>query len=330
VRATPEALADALARLSFVIEGAAVASGECTVPSYPWGPRPTSVITLAGGGVAGRGEHVGWTAEAHATFRTTALPMSRGTVGEFVAALRAAGAPPYDRAALEAAVIDLALRQRGVDLFDLVGAARAPVRYVESFARRPDAAAHARRLRAAAPAIALKVDVDPAWDARVLEELAAVGGIAVLDFKTSGAAADHEHAHRCCPAALIEDPAPAAGPWSASLRQRLAADASVTSAADIDRLPIRPAAVNLKPARMGGALETLAAAARCAALGVAVYMGGMFEVGPGRLQVQTLAALLCPDAPNDVAPIALSDRPAPRPARLVLDARPGFGADDRS
>lgn len=325
--ATPEAVAEALGRLPVVIEGAAIASGECVVPSYAWGPRPTSVVTLAGRGVVGCGEHVGWTAEAHAVFRAVGLPMSRGTIAEFSRALRETVAAPYDRAALEAAAIDLALRQQGSSLFTATGAAARPVRYVASFERRADAVAHARALRTAAPDVDLKVDVDPAWDDDRLRALAAVGGIAVLDFKATGAADDHERAHRWCPEALIEDPAPVAAPRSATLRRRLSADAAVLSAAAIDALPEAPAAVNLKPARMGGVLELLAAAARCRALGVAVYVGGMFELGPGRAQLHALAALLCPDAPNDVAPIALDARPAPRPPRLTVDgARPGFGA----
>jgi hypothetical protein len=35
---------------------------------------------------------------------------------------------------------------------------------------------------------------------------------------------------------------------------------------------------------------------------VGIYGGGMFEQGPGRGQLQYLAALFHPDAPNDVAP----------------------------
>ena len=73
---------------------------------------------------------------------------------------------------------------------------------------------------------------------------------------------------------------------------------------------------------MGGVLEALACAARCADDGIAVYFGGMFEVGPARAQLAALAALLCPDAPNDVAPLV----DAVRPARLVVARTPGFGA----
>jgi hypothetical protein len=38
----------------------------------------------------------------------------------------------------------------------------------------------------------------------------------------------------------------------------------------------------------------------------------MFELGPGRGQIQYLASLFHPDGPNDVAPRAYND-PEPRP-----------------
>jgi hypothetical protein len=147
----------------------------------------------------------------------------------------------------------------------------------------------------------------------------------VLDFKGAGGAADLERACRV-PRALVEDPPPSA-PLPDALRDRLSADAPITSAGVLDTLPVRPAAVNVKPARMGGVLEALACVAWCDAAGVSVYFGGMFEVGVGRRQLWDLAALLAPDAPNDVAPIAVGEAPALRPARLVVHAtQPGFGA----
>jgi hypothetical protein len=78
---------------------------------------------------------------------------------------------------------------------------------------------------------------------------------------------------------------------------------------------------------MGGLLEMLAAATACRARGIAVYVGGMFEVGVGRRQLQALAALLCPDGPNDVASIARTGETPSRPARIEVDgSAPGFGA----
>ena len=144
------------------------------------------------------------------------------------------------------------------------------------------------------------------------------------DWKGGGSREQHERLHAALPDALIEDPAPDGVPWSAGLCARLVADAAVASAADVERVAPAPVAVNLKPARMGGVLEALDAAARCAQLERDIYFGGMWEVGPGRQQLRVLAALLAPDAPNDIAPLAHGGA---RASRLRLDgAMVGFSA----
>jgi len=303
---TPEA---ALAALPVVVDDAECRVGAVRVPSYPGGVRPTSEVRLGDG----RGECVAWTAEAHEAFRARMAGLPRGRwarLGEWAEAMRARFTDPYERAALEAAAIDLALRQAGTNLFALAGVTPRAVRYVVSYGGLRDPMAEVE------PGVELKLDVDPAWDSGTF---AALRRVAVLDFKGTGNPADHERAHRAVPEALIEDAL--AGPWSASLSTRLSFDAPVTSAHALDALPVRPAAVNLKPARMGGVLEALACAERCTREGIAVYVGGMFEVGAGRRQLRALAALLCPDAPNDVAPLV----PPERPPRLAVDApAPGF------
>ena len=42
-----------------------------------------------------------------------------------------------------------------------------------------------------------------------------------------------------------------------------------------------------------------------------MYGGGMGELGVGRGQIELLAALFCPDAPNDVAPSAYNEDDPP-------------------
>jgi len=318
---TASRLAAALAALTVDVEGADCAVGAVAVPSYAGGPRPTSTVTLGGRGARGHGEHVGWTPGAHAAFaaRVRALPVGRRTVGGFAAELLAALPEPYDRAALEAAAIDLALRQAGTTLAAVGGVTPRPLRYVVSFASTPEPAAEARRH----PGVALKVDADAAWDDATFAALAAVGRVAVLDWKRTGGDADHARGRRHLPEALIEDPGPDPTRWS---QARLALDAPILRARDLDTLSVRPAALNLKPARMGGVLEALAAAAWAEAHGVALYLGGMFELGVGRSQLQALASVLSPDGPNDVAPIARDERPVERPARLQVAGAPGFGA----
>jgi len=320
---TARRLADALAALTVDVERADCVVGAVVVPSYPGEPRPTSTVTLAGRGERGHGEHVGWTSAAHEAFaaRVRALPAGRWTVGAFAAELRARVPEPYDRAALEAAAIDLALRQAGATLAALAGVTPRPLRYVVSFASTPAPAAEARRH----PGVELKVDADADWDDATFAALAAVGRVAVLDWKRTGSAADHARGRRHLPDALVEDPGSDPTRWP---HQRLALDAPILRARDLDALPVRPAALNLKPARMGGVQEALAAAAWAETHDVAVYVGGMFELGVGRKQLHALASVLSPDGPNDVAPIARAERPPERPARLDVPNQPGFGAAD--
>lgn len=298
------------------------------VPSYPDGPRPSSTLILEGDGAAGRGEHVGWSPAAHEGFaaRARALPLAGcATVGAASALARARLGEPYDRAALEAAAIDLALRQASTDLFALAGTTPRPVRYVLSFERVADPLGRARLELAPNAQLELKVDADPGWSEDVLAGLAALARVAVLDFKQSGDRAAHLRAHRLLPDALLEDPLPGDAPWPASLRARLALDAAITSATRVAELAERPAAINLKPSRVGGVLESLRVAAACAERAIDVYLGGMFEVGVGRVLVQTLASLLSPDGPNDVAPIGRAGAPPERPSRLLPAPPPRGG-----
>ena len=59
-----------------------------------------------------------------------------------------------------------------------------------------------------------------------------------------------------------------------------------------------------------------------------LYGGGQFELGVGRGQIQLLASLFHPDAPNDVAPGGYNDpEPAsglPRSPLAVAPAATGF------
>jgi L-alanine-DL-glutamate epimerase-like enolase superfamily enzyme len=329
---TPEAgaLATALAALPLRVDAVRAVAATAAVRDYPGGRRPTSTVTVAGGGLAGEGEHVGWTAAEQAAFADAApglAPRGDWRLGAWSAEVARRTPGPYARAALEAAALELALAQSRTSLLALAGvAAPRPVSYVVSFARRSDAPAVARALRASAPDVGLKVDVDPDWPETTWTELAEAGGVCVLDFKLTGTVAAHERAHRLLPGALLEDPRPGDAPWSASLRRRLSVDAALDRAAAVATLPGPPAAANVKPARMGGVLELLRAAAACRTAGIDVYVGGMFEVGIGRRQLWTLAALLAPDGPNDVAPIAVGAAPAPRPPRLRLAAGLGFAA----
>ena len=70
----------------------------------------------------------------------------------------------------------------------------------------------------------------------------------------------------------------------------------------VEALPFDPEWLNIKPSRFGTVESLLETIAHCEAHDVALYGGGQFELGVGRGQIQTLASLFYPDAPNDVAP----------------------------
>ena len=313
----------AVVRLPLLIDAAECEVGAVPVPAYPSGVRPTSLVRLRGGGATGQGENVAWTDAGHLQFRerVAGIPLGCWELGRWADTLKETTAP-HERAALEAAAIDLALRQHATTLFRLAGIAARPVRYVVSFERVPDPLAEAGHH----PGVELKIDADPAWGDGVYQALGALRRVAVLDFKGTGTTADHERGHRAVPDALIEDPGPPSQRWPESLRGKVSIDAPLVTADALARLPARPAAVNLKPARMGGVLEVLDCAERCVREGIGMYVGGMFEVDVGRTQLQVLAGVLCPDAPNDVAPIAIDALATARPARLAVDgSRAGFG-----
>ena len=72
--------------------------------------------------------------------------------------------------------------------------------------------------------------------------------------------------------------------------------------ADILAAPVLPRTVNLKPSRFGSVEALFDAYEFCAERGMGAYGGGQYELGVGREQIQLLAAIFHPDAPNDIAP----------------------------
>lgn len=313
-----------LGRMPVIVGGAAYHVHDVWIADYPENSRPSSTVTLHGAGEHGLGELVAWTRVAHERLaaRVHEVPRGAARLGEWVEAIGRHFPDAYERAALEAAAVDLALRQHATNLFRLAGVAPRPVRYVVSFGPSPDPLALAAR----EPGRELKLDVDPSWTDGTWAALATLGRVAIVDFKGAGRADDVTRALRALADALVEDPPP----WADipdDERGRVAADATVPCATALDDLPHRPGAVNVKPARMGGVLEALACIARCQEAGLPVYLGGMFEVGAARRQLRDLAALFAPEGPNDIAPIAAGEGPPPRPERLEADpALPGFGA----
>ena len=110
--------------------------------------------------------------------------------------------------------------------------------------------------------------------------------------------------------------------------RRITWDLPVHTPEDIDQLPIPPRAINIKPARHGTLRRLLDVYDHCAEHGIQTYGGGMGELAVGREQIQYLASLFHPDAPNDVAPVGYNDyelRADLPPSPLHVQAAPaGF------
>ena len=303
---------DVLAQLPLHIEHVSIERLER--PSAAGGVRRTTLVRLRGNGQEGYGEDVTFqAADALATASALIVLSGVGTLAEAwerLDRLELFDRPPehavvrnYRRWAVEAAALDLALRQTGLSLGERLGRAPQPVRFVVSPAR-----SHLRRF----PDARLKVDA---------EDLERGLPVDIIDFKGKGDAQLVGRALELYPEALLEDPP------VIDAGARVSWDIGIHSLDDVLRLSEPPAAVNVKPARLGGVATLLDLYAGCAREAIALYGGGQHELGPGRAQIQLLAALFHPDGPNDVAPGAYNDAEPPPglPASpLEVSSRPGF------
>jgi L-alanine-DL-glutamate epimerase-like enolase superfamily enzyme len=216
--------------------------------------------------------------------------------------------------AFESAALDLALTQAGKPLHEVLGREPAPLRFVNSLGLGdpPTFDPIARRLQAH-PGLRFKLDVTHDWTPGLMAEVAATGAVEIVDFKghygrdagePEALLAMYERALELFPDALLEDAhdLPEVAALLAGAGDRISYDAPIHSAADLDAVPLRPRAVNIKPCRVGDLRSLLALYDEVARRGLVVYGGGMGEVGVGRGQIQLLASLFHPDGPNDTAP----------------------------
>jgi hypothetical protein len=313
-----------------------------------WGvDRVTTQVRLVGADADGLGEDVSAESEQDALHVTgPALPLAgTWTLASFcdhLATLEQWAAPPaweaarrYRNWAYESAALDLALRQAGRSLHDVLGLEARPVRFVNSFGLGdPPAARTVGDRLGLYPGLRFKLDAVPAWTAALMAEVAATERVATIDFKGQyGLAVEDEEALvalydrvlAAFPGAVLEDPhtRPEITARLAPHVERVAYDAPIHSVDDLDATPLAARWVNIKPSRVGSVRALLALYAECQARGLRMYGGGMGEVGVGRGQIQLLASLFHPDGPNDVAPTAYnaSDPPAGLPSS-PLDPRP--------
>jgi hypothetical protein len=286
--------------------------------------RVSTVVHLRGGGEEGLGEDVTWYAEHHDREQAAGpvLPLAGSwTLESFSKRLEMPD--PHRRWAYESAALDLALRQAGQTLAEAVGREPKPVSFVISPGLgTPPSSAVVRRWLEFAPGHRFKLDPGADWTDQLIAELAETNAVVTADYKAyyseeDGAPPDPELYRRVAegfPEAYLEDPAltdetrRVLEPHS----ERVTWDAPIHAVADIDSQPWAPQTLNCKPSRFGRLEELLAFYDHCAASGISLYGGGMFELGPGRGQIQYLASLFHPDGPNDIAPRAYND-PEPRP-----------------
>jgi hypothetical protein len=328
---------DLLAGLPLTVEGYAVEGLRRQVSSGF--ERRTTVVTLRGGGEEGVGEDVVYDAEDHEAMQAAGAYLDiahEDTLGAFCAKTDAMDLFPqepargdvsrlYRRWTFQSAALDLALRQAGRALPDVLGREARPVTFVMSLRLgMPSSFAPLAARLGPYPNLRFKLDPVSDWDDVLIEQIAATGAVDSLDFKSfyKGTIVDaptdpalYERCVTAFPDAWIEDPDvthPEVNVLLEPHRERITWDAPIHSIADIEALPFPPRMVNVKPSRFGSLSALCAGYDFCAERGIQMYSGGQFELGPGRGQAQYLASLFHPDGPNDLAPSGY-DAEAPAP-----------------
>jgi L-alanine-DL-glutamate epimerase-like enolase superfamily enzyme len=295
--------------------------------------RVTTIVHLRGGGEEGLGEDVSYSGEDHERFAGPGaeLPLAgEWTIESFSSQLdglelwpEPPGMPAfrdYRRWAFESAALDLALRQRGVSLAEAVGREPQPLRFVVSMRWDEASLEPVRRLLEVHPSTRFKVDPVAGWTHELVAELAELGVVDTADLKGQyeGTVVDnppnpdlYRWVAEGLPDAWLEDPALTEETDTVlrPYRDRITWDAPIHSVADIEALLFPPLTINVKPSRFGSLRRLFETYDYCAERGIGIYGGGQFELGVGRGQIQYLASLLHPDAPNDVAPSAYNLTP---------------------
>ncbi|MGD9695457.1 MAG: hypothetical protein AB7V42_07355 [Thermoleophilia bacterium] len=330
-----------LAELPLTVEGTAFARIDPPA-GFAEDSHPTRLVRLLGRGEEGLGEDI-------TLFMAEAPPLAlegEWTLGSFCAHLATLdqwAEPPewgdmprrWRNWAFESAALDLALRQAGRPLHAVIGREPRPMTYVNSLGLGdpPSAETVLRRIERY-PGLRFKLDAAPSWTPAIIERLARTGAVHTLDFKgLYGMEVEDERAllvlyDRLLDAfgdALIEDPhdIPAVAERLQPHLDRVSYDAPIATVADLDATPLPARTFNIKPSRIGRIEELLALYAACRERGLATYGGGMGELGVARGQIQLLASIFSPDAPNDCAPSGFNaSDPGPGLGENPLPASP--------
>jgi hypothetical protein len=264
-----------------------------------------TVVVLHGRGEEGRGEDVDYDPHVQEAFQADEgkLPFAGEHTLESFSLLQS-GQAEYRRWGIESAALDLALRQAGLSLGEAIGREPKELRFVVS-----TRTANVRGWLDLYPELRFKLDPDRDWTDEVI---AGLDHVDTVDFKgiyrgAFGMPPDAELYTRVAdafPEAFIEDPGltPATSAVLEQHRHRITWDAGIHEWGDVEALPFPPRCLNCKPSRFASVKRLFDFYDGCERVGIALYGGGQFELGPGRAQIQKLASIFHPDAPNDVAP----------------------------
>jgi hypothetical protein len=298
--------------------------------------RVTTQVRLVGAGADGLGEDIGVFREDGTTLHESRPPLpleGEWTLAGFCAHLATLELwpkpPEWDVAlrmrnwAFESAALDLALRQAGRPLHEVLGLEPRPLRFVNSLGlgKAPSIEPLRRRL-ARTPGVRFKLDAEATWPPALVDEVAATGAVDTIDFKgqygievkdPEALGALYDHVLAAFPHAYLEDPhdLPEIARRLGDHLERVSYDAPIRSAGDIGATPLAGRAVNVKPTRIGSLPPLFDVYARCTRERRPMYGGGFGELGVGRGQIELLAALFHADAPNDVAPSAYNEDDPP-------------------
>ena len=317
---------DALADLPLTIDDYTLEGRQRALGEFD---RRTTTFHLRGGGHEGLGEDVTYDPEQQLAQQEAGpvLPFAgEWTLDSFSRHLDGIdlfhGEEPtmpafreYRRWAVESAAADLALRQAGTSLAEALGRTAEPIRFVVSLrlGEPPSLEPVTRRL-AAYPFLQFKLDSSPTWDDAFVAALAETGAVESVDFKGAykGTVVDtptdpalYRRVAETLPEAFLEDPDLTVAEAAAALephRDRITWDAPIHGVADIEKLAFLPRTINVKPSRIGTWRELLRTYEWCAERDITCYGGGQSELGVGRGQIQYLASIFHPHAPNDIAP----------------------------
>ena len=341
----PESLWNRIADLPLVVESHAL---ERLAVSAGDNERVTTHVRLCGRGADGLGEDVGLDHDAFVAASDSLALEGEWTLTSFIDHLGDVDLwpePPewemarnWRRWAFESAALDLALRQAGLGLPEALGRTATPVRFVNSLGLGdpPEVAAIGRRLERY-PALRFKLDAQASWSPELIDGVTATGAVDIIDFKgryglpvddETALVAMYEGVLARFDGVILEDPhdLPEVEALVAPHATRVSFDAPVATVADVTGAAFGARIVNIKPSRIGSVRTLLDIYAHCEEGGLRMYGGGMGEIGIGRGQVELLAALFHPDAPNDVAPSAynmpdlpggLPESPLAPPGRLT-------------